>query len=129
MAKIFVVDDNPLVGAVARSVLAGAGHHVTVFDSPFGTTAAAKRTAVDLILLDVCMPALRGDVLAELLQKSVPGVPILFYSALEPDELSKLVKRHGAVGFVGKSVKPYELVMRVNSVLESRSVSQVSAAR
>ncbi len=120
MARILVIDDNALVIEVARQALEGAGHEVTVTLSALGATALGMRCRAELVLLDVCMPALRGDSLVPVLRQSLPHTAILFYSALDERELAQLAAKQQVDGYILKTVRPSQLVRTINEVLRTR---------
>ena len=67
-------------------------------------TNRARELRPDLILLDVNMPGLAGDKLAELLKANCTTreLPIVFYSSNDEDVLRETVKRFGARGYISK---------------------------
>lgn len=102
--KILIVDDSEIARDVAKFVLEKRGYEVVALDSPFGISQALNRDRPDLVLIDVEMPALRGDqVVAVILQHRLHRCPIVFHSDRPEAELRELVSRTGASGFIRKS--------------------------
>jgi DNA-binding response OmpR family regulator len=75
---ILHVDDDALVAAVVEAMLKTAGFTVTWSRNASDAIEAAARDAFDLYLLDVALPGMRGDHLAEYLSRASPDVPIVF---------------------------------------------------
>lgn len=102
---IYVVDDNEVARSVAKAVLEDAGYRVDCFDSGFQLNAAIRDRKPDLILLDVRMPALGGEQVAQILGRYEfsKNIPILLYSEVAEDDLRDLSVLIGAGGFVRKS--------------------------
>jgi CheY-like chemotaxis protein len=108
---VLLVDDNAEILETTARYLRARGLGVVTADSPLGVSALVLRHSPDVIVLDVMMPALGGDSLASLL-RSLPaglsrsasrGAPILFYSAMEEEQLLRLVASLPGTAFVAKA--------------------------
>ncbi len=94
IARILVVDDDPLVAMSTLDMLTDLGHAVTEASS--GDQALRRLDAglqVDLMVTDQAMPGMSGIELAELVRKRRPGLPILLatgYADLPACQLAKL---------------------------------------
>jgi FixJ family two-component response regulator len=101
---IVVVDDSHVCLRAASLMLERAGFTTIVLDSPIGFRATLRDRQPDLALVDVNMPALRGDHLVAIATRNGQEVtcPIVLFSDLPAAELDKLAKRCGASGFVRK---------------------------
>src|SRR5688500_17880263 len=98
--RVMVVDDDPVVLEVARVRLEGAGYEVICRGSPLGTSAAIMRMKPSVVLLDVGMPGLAGDTIAELLRTNaaVSNTAVILHSSEERRRLYELAHRCGAAG-------------------------------
>ena len=67
---ILVIDDNAVVLEVTRSTLEHAGFRVVTRDRASGAIAAVLQERPDLVLLDVNMPNMTGDSLADVLSRT-----------------------------------------------------------
>ena len=105
MATIVIVDDSPVVLDRLRLLLEGAGHNVITVDTPFGASAAIARNSPDLVLVDVAMPALQGDVLVTIARRRTIAqhAKIVLISDRTVAELATLARACGADGFIQKS--------------------------
>lgn len=103
--KVLVVDDDPISLEVARERLEREGHEVQTRDRALGTSRVILAFQPDCVLLDVMMPGITGDELATLLrsQGRLSHVAIVLHSAKDPDELSDLIVRTGAIGAIHKT--------------------------
>lgn len=117
--RILVFDDSPLVLAMTRAALEGAGYHVeTALDL---NTFEAHRTTnePDLILVDVQMPEAFGDdVAATLRGYRAVKTPIMLVSNLDRAELARRAEEARADGWISKADGVAELVRRVKEVLD-----------
>ena len=85
--QVLVVDDQPTIRSIVQRVLAEDGYEVLEAESgeaALGLT-AELRAPVDLIILDLEMPGMRGDELAARLLAIQPRVPLLFISGTGSD--------------------------------------------
>jgi two-component system, sensor histidine kinase and response regulator len=113
-ASILVVDDSEIARASVTEILERRGYRVRSLASAFGVSAALASETPELILLDISMPGLRGDRLAEIVRRNFTfSCPIVFYSALDAAELGKLSVAAGVDGYICKSVSEQELVAAI----------------
>jgi len=110
--KVMVVDDDVTTLEVASAALEQRGHEVLKRDSAIGTTMAILRERPDVLLLDVHMPGLSGDRLAELLEPRMGkrSPVVILHSGRDRAELERLASRCGAAGIIEKTSDPQELV-------------------
>ena len=119
--KILVIDDSETALSIARRTLEAAGYSVLTSNSALRLPAIVHAEKPDLILLDVEMPALRGDQVLELtklfyfLQKS----PIVLHSSKPEDELRELVARSGASGYIKKTSNSINFISQVEEWLRT----------
>lgn len=120
--KILVIDDSPLVLAMAGDALKAAGFDV--FTATNGIEANSfifsTNNKPDLIILDIMMPLLDGNKKAKILKEKdfSKDIPILFISSKEEAELAKLVKESGADGYICKPFTPQAIVASVKKALQ-----------
>jgi twitching motility two-component system response regulator PilG len=117
--KVMVVDDDPTTLEVASALLEQRGHQVLKRTSSIGTTMAILREKPDVVLLDVNMPGLSGDRVAEVVSprmgKSVPM--LILHSGSSREELEQLARRCGAQGILEKTGDPFEFIRRFERLL------------
>jgi CheY-like chemotaxis protein len=119
MATILIIDDDPIYAGMLQQRLSRAGHDVTVHCGPFGSTLAARRPGLDLIILDVFMPGLDGPALLDLIRKDGGGTrpKIVFCSSMDAESLSELAARHQASGFIPKSAARSHVIESLEALL------------
>ncbi|HUT54890.1 MAG TPA: response regulator [bacterium] len=120
--KVFVLDDDETDAKLAETVLTKAGYQVMSHTQAQGVIPAIKSFSPDVVLLDVMMPALSGDILAKILRqdKTFKAKPrIVFHSNKSPHELSVLARETGAAGFVCKVDGPAALLSTMRAILET----------
>ncbi|NVO00866.1 MAG: response regulator transcription factor [Geobacteraceae bacterium] len=120
--KILVIDDSPLVLAMASDALIAAGFDV--FTATNGIEANSfifsTNNRPDLIILDIMMPLLDGNKKAKILKEKdfSKDIPILFISSKEESELIQMVAESGADGYIRKPFTPQGIVSSVKKVLK-----------
>ncbi len=87
--KVLVVDDDPYALRAVKRALTERGLEVFTSDSPLGVSGLMRKHQPDVLVLDVNMPAMSGQRLAELVAAGADTepVPTVFYSGVAEDEL------------------------------------------
>jgi CheY-like chemotaxis protein len=116
--KVLVIDDDPIVLEVIRERLTGAGHQVVVREEALGTMQVVRDEQPDLVLLDVMMPALNGERIAELLKgrKATQHVGIILHSSKSDAELLPLIQQTGALGAISKTSDDAAFIERFDAL-------------
>jgi CheY-like chemotaxis protein len=79
-ARVFVVDDEPVIASTLAAILKMHGYSATFFTSPQEALAAARLEAPDLVTSDVAMPGISGIELAIQMRAQYPNCKILLFS-------------------------------------------------
>ena len=120
--KILVIDDSPLVLAMASDALQAAGF--VFFTTPNNIQANSyifsSNNRPDLIILDIMMPLLDGNKKAKILKDKdfSRDIPILFISSKDEAELAKLAEESGVDGYICKPFTAEGIVKSVRKVLK-----------
>jgi len=120
--KILVIDDSPLVLAMASDALQTAGFDVFTATNGIESNSYIFSTnnRPDLIILDIMMPLLDGNKKAKILKEKdfSRDIPILFISSKDETELAKLVAESGVEGYICKPFTPQGIVNSVRKALK-----------
>ncbi len=102
---VFIVDDSPIVLAVASEGLASAGYEIRTMSNWEEVDQALEKERPDLILMDVNMPDVTGDSVLGFFKatRGIENCPVLLYSDLEEAELEQRSAACAADGFVCKA--------------------------
>lgn len=119
--KILVVDDSEVVLGVAKTMLIDAGYEVETNRRATGSVALILHTKPDLVLLDVNMPSLRGDMIARMsvATNNSTGTIVVLHSTLPEKELQRLAEESGAHGYIKKTDNAHHFIRQVRQFLES----------
>jgi DNA-binding NarL/FixJ family response regulator len=121
---ILVIDDNAVVLEATRATLEQAGFRVVTRDRAHGAVVAVLNERPDLVLLDVNMPNMTGDSMADVLgrTRATRGTLVVLYSSLPANALRMKALAAGAHGFIQKTGVQTELVRQVRAFLEQDSL-------
>src|SRR5450830_286813 len=113
---VLVVEDEPVVRAVAQALLSRSGY--TVLTAPDGASALNvlqdHPADIGLILLDMTMPGMTSGEIVQAIRALDPTVPILLTSGYTSNgAVKQMLKEDSVQGFLGK---PYELTKLLNTV-------------
>ena len=119
MAKILIVDDEPMMVTLAERVLSQKYEVVTATN---GRKALAlyARERPDLLLSDLVMPDISGFKLHRLLQERFNiQIPVVFMTAEEGEAIEIKGFDRGATDFIRKPFQPAVLLRRVDNILSN----------
>lgn len=115
--RILLADDHPVVLDGLRSVL---GRRYEIAGSVLNgrdLVEAAQRLKPDLIVLDVTMPLLNGIDAARQIQKSLPGMKLLFNTMHSSSAYLNAAFQAGGTGYVLKTAGNKELLDAAETIL------------
>jgi CheY-like chemotaxis protein len=103
--KVLVIDDDAIVLQAISDCLSSSGFQVIARTQTLGTSQWLMQNEVDLVLLDVMMPAMGGADLATFLKKRglTKKLSVILHSSKSPSELGPLVRQTGALGAIAKT--------------------------
>ena len=116
--RILYVDDDERTLNVVGKFLLSKGYEVFTSTSPFvGPLLEEKKP--DLIILDIAMPLLSGDKIADILvsQGSAGDSPILFFSGESPEKAERLTERIPNSSFLAKHTGLDALLEKIRSLV------------
>lgn len=116
--RVLIIDDDPIVLALSADVLGKAGFIVRTAGTLNAFYLATAAWSPEIVLMDVCMPEMTGNELCRLVKTSIPGIPVVLFSALPEDHLQKLAKTCGADAHVAKTEGLAGLVSNLTELCE-----------
>jgi CheY-like chemotaxis protein len=124
MKKIMVVDNEPDIVDLTRTVLELGGY--TVIPSYSGEEALRKleREKVDLVLLDIMMPGMSGWDVFNRIKKKNKEIKIAFMSVLDiSDKRRQVLLEEGLADYIMKPFDKETLLQKVDKILNSQNYS------
>ena len=119
--QVLIADDHPLVLGALRQAVSGAipGAKIHEADDFESLAAALERTPdMDLVLLDLTMPGVRGFSGLLFLRSERPGVPVIVVSGNEDRAVMRHCIEFGAAGYVPKSLDVETMRTAIRKVLD-----------
>ncbi len=117
MSKILVVDDSKLVLEAIKESLLPQGHDIVLTENPLEVPHLIKERRPDLVLVDLNMPTMRGDVVARIIRKAFGSEVVVLLHTELPEEAKALIEPEGADGVVAKSQDEQTLIDAVSGFL------------
>ena len=84
-SAILVADDNPSLAGLIAATLEEAGYEVVTVSTGLAAVSAMERHDISLAVLDVLMPGISGDAVAERLLQVDPTLPVLLMTGSSGD--------------------------------------------
>jgi CheY-like chemotaxis protein len=102
---VLVIDDSQVARAKMSQLLADAGIRVHALPSPIGATRAILANSVNIVVVDVMLPGMRGDRLAALFRSNprFRNLGVILVSGAAESELESLSMEVRADATLAKS--------------------------
>lgn len=116
-----IADDHPLFRGALREAVSGLFADATIAEAGSFDDAVAfldKGTDVDLVLLDLTMPGVRGFSGLMYLRAQYPGVPVVVVSANDDPAVIRRCMEFGASGFIPKTLGVEDMGTAISGVLD-----------
>ena len=121
--RVLVIEDDPDISTLLRTILEGGGYAVTARESALGAWGLVRTLRPDVILLDLALPYRSGaSLLAELKADSdTAPIPVIVVSAFV--ERLTAERRALAATVIPKPFSPRELLDAVRAVRRLRGAA------
>jgi len=114
MTKVLILDDDEAIIEGLTMALNDEGVGVVGTTSPFQLPFLLRRERPDVVLVDLSMPALRGERVFDALSPSLRGeTRFLVFSGSAPAELAAIAAEVGAIDFIHKGDDFGAIVRRI----------------
>ena len=123
--RIFVVDDDPFVGAMCAELLEFFGYEIELFDDA-SILLDRIREGTELpagVVTDLAMPGMSGIDLTRALRASYPNLPIVCCTGFGSDALEREAEIAGVTSFARKPLDLENFGRIVKAALTGRSTS------
>jgi two-component system, NarL family, invasion response regulator UvrY len=127
---ILLADDHALLRQGLKQILLeefpGADFRET--STTQETIECLRKSACDVLVLDVFMPGRTGLEVLDAVQREHPELPVLVLSSAPEEQMAIRVLRAGASGFLNKQTAPEHLIQAVKKVLTGGKYVSVEMA-
>lgn len=117
--KILIVDDHSLFADALALALESQGLSVTNAASGAQALEIAEKAEFDLVLLDMILPDVHGEVLLKSFKQDKPSWKVIVVSSVNVDRTR--IASLGADGFINKAENISTMMEAINSVLVGNS--------
>ncbi len=136
MTRILVVDDDPMVCMAIDVLLQRHGYEVIVTDGGEAGLRALDRSGIELMIVDIFMPHMRGFELIRIFHERAPAIPLVAMSgyafanlnAPAPDFL-RMALELGASRCLRKPFTPAALLTVIKECLAETQANTPSLAQ
>ena len=119
MKKIMVVDNEPDIVDLTRTVLELGGYNVVTANSGEECLRLLEKEKVDLVLLDIMMPGMSGWDVFNRINKKSRNIRVAFMSVLEiSDKRKQVLLEEGLADYIMKPFDKDSLLNRIDKILE-----------
>ncbi|MCS6805553.1 MAG: sigma-54 dependent transcriptional regulator [Acidobacteriota bacterium] len=125
MPRILVVDDEPQIGQMLTRVLETEGFQVTAASNGQQALQLIQLAEYDLVIADWKMPVMSGLSLLQRVRVMQPRLPVMIITGFASIDSAVEAMKLGACDYLCKPFGRDELLKRVHSILQKRSVNQL----
>jgi CheY-like chemotaxis protein len=127
MTKALVIDDDDIARELLASILKDGGYETFDLPSPIGATQIIFREQIEVVVVDLMMPALSGDKFVRMLRSNprLKGLIIVLVSSFNVDQVNELAASARPNAVVSKADLRKDLLAIVNAA----RASQVAEAK
>jgi CheY-like chemotaxis protein len=118
---LMVVEDDPSLRQLACGILRDRGYQILMASNgqeALQVASAHKGPPIRLVLTDVVMPLMDGEVMAQWLKITYPDIKILFTSGYTDDSVTQQGVLDTGVEFLPKPYTPSVLVRKVRDLMD-----------
>jgi CheY-like chemotaxis protein len=118
--RALVIDDNKKNLILEKDLLELAGFEVLVAENAADGIAIAQREKLDIILMDVRLPDLRGSEAAKILRRdeATLAIPIIFVTASVMEEGLEEIKGIVNTAFIGKPINTRTFAKEISQFIK-----------
>ncbi len=122
--RVVIVDDHPGVRAGIKNLLRRAKDIMVVGEGGDGMKAIelAKSKKPDILLLDVELPIVGGDIAMRRIHDAEPSIRVLVVSTYNDRTYVQSMLANGAAGYITKDEAPAMLLEAIHSILDHKEL-------
>jgi FixJ family two-component response regulator len=117
---VATIDDDRRVRESVQSMLESAGYDAVAFESGEAFLKSGALSEVACVVADVRLPGIDGLELQRRARRDRPGVPIIFITAHDDDDVRRRALKDGAFAFLVKPFDGGELLEHIARITNER---------
>ena len=122
MNKIMIVEDDESISSELKELLQNSGYEVVVLQDFNNSLNEILRVAPDLLLMDINIPYVNGELLLQCLRKS-SNIPVIMVTSKNNETDEALSISYGADDYITKPYNPNILLLRIGAVIKRTSTN------
>jgi two-component system, NarL family, invasion response regulator UvrY len=130
MIRVMIVDDHPVVRRGLKQIIAAERDMQVVgeAENARGALQTIRRTACDVVVLDITLPDVSGLEVLIQLKRERPALTVLIMSIHEEELYAPRVLKAGASGYLMKDSVPEELIQAIRKIASGGKYISLSLA-
>ena len=117
MKKILIVEDDTSISEELKNLLENSGYNGAILKDFENSYEEIKKENPDLILLDINIPKLNGEMLLQKIRRE-SNVPIIMVTSKNTETDEVLSMSYGADDYITKPYNPTILLLRINAIFK-----------
>ena len=122
MAKIMIIEDDESISNEIKELLQNSGYEATILQDFNNSLNEILTVAPDLLLLDINIPYMNGELLLQSLRKT-SNIPVIMVTSKNSETDEALSISYGADDYITKPYNPNILLLRIGAVLKRTSTN------
>ena len=123
MKKMLIVEDEKIIRNELKTLLENSGYEVSAIENFNNTKEDIIKSKVDLVLLDINLPNVNGEILLKEIRKET-NIPVIMVTSRvgEVDEVLSI--SYGADDYITKPYNPTILLLRIQNIFKRMELSK-----
>lgn len=117
MTKIRIIEDDLSIANELKEILENAGYLAEVTEEFSDILDQIKKEQPDLILLDINLPKINGEILLQQIRKE-SNIPVIMVTSKNTEVDEVLSMSYGADDYITKPYNPTILLLRIGAILK-----------
>lgn len=125
MKKILIVEDDKDISIELKALLENSGYDASILTDFKNASDEILRNEPDLVLLDINIPYMNGEMLLRDLRQKT-DVPVIMVTSRDSEADEVLSMSYGADDYITKPYNPTILLLRINALLKRAAASSAN---
>lgn len=117
MKKILIIEDDEAIRSELQKLLTNSGYEAQITDTFSNVKEQIGKIKLDLILLDINLPELNGEVILKEIRKE-SDIPVVMVTSRTSEVDEVLSMSYGADDFITKPYNPTVLLLRIQNIFK-----------
>ncbi|HOJ63438.1 MAG TPA: sigma-54 dependent transcriptional regulator [Spirochaetota bacterium] len=124
---IFIIDDEEhFLKSLSFFLKTEGFSNIITTNNPEDALLILKENMPSLILLDMIMPKINGEVLLEKIKEKLPEIPIIVITAIDKAEMAVSCIKKGAYDYLVKPIDETKLLLTIRHILELEKIKELN---